>query len=185
MSFDAVEPAPGKATDKRLPKQFGDFAESLVMYILGKHKGARVALVDHVGADIIATDPGRSARFAISVKGRNIPPSESKAFHFGEHDVEMLRDFSDSFALIPAVAFVFADDMEGEQKIRVLMVRLDEMSRLAVDSCCSFLAVSPRGGFHINYGKTARMNRLGQIRESGVFDYTELTFDALDEFLAI
>ena len=56
--------------DKRLPKQFGDFAESLVMFILGK-KGLRVALVDHVGADIIIV--GDKGKYAVSVKGRNFP----------------------------------------------------------------------------------------------------------------
>ena len=30
-------------------KQFGDFAEMLVMYLLGKYKGERAALVNHVG----------------------------------------------------------------------------------------------------------------------------------------
>ena len=38
--------------DKMVPKQFGDFAEYLVMYVLGL-KGMRVCLVDHTGADII------------------------------------------------------------------------------------------------------------------------------------
>lgn len=39
--------------DLRLPKQFGDFSESLVMYILGLNNWS-VALIDNVGADVIA-----------------------------------------------------------------------------------------------------------------------------------
>ena len=39
--------------DLRFPKQFGDFSESLVMYILGLNNWS-VALIDHVGADVIA-----------------------------------------------------------------------------------------------------------------------------------
>lgn len=40
--------------DKRWAKQFGDFAENLTMYVLGQLKNMSVALIDHVGADIIA-----------------------------------------------------------------------------------------------------------------------------------
>ena len=69
---------PETTKDKRFPKQFGDFAETLVMFVLAKYKGMRVALVDHVGADLIATDRERTVRYAISVKGRNFPKTESK-----------------------------------------------------------------------------------------------------------
>lgn len=40
----------------RLPKQLGDFGEQLVMFIIGRLYKHRVAYVDHVGADLIATD---------------------------------------------------------------------------------------------------------------------------------
>lgn len=188
MSWNGKDAAQSRncGIDKRLPKQFGDFAESLVMYLLGKHKGARVALVDHVGADIIATAPARSARYAISVKGRNFPSSESKGFNFPRHDVEMLRDFAESFALIPAVAFVFADDIDGMEKIRVFLVRLDEMERLASDDMCSFFSVSESrttGGIGIRYNRSARHDYLSEICASSAVDYTEMTFNILDQIL--
>ena len=171
--------------DKRLPKQFGDFAESLVMYVFGEYKSMRVALVDHIGADIIASKPGGNSRYAISVKGRNFPKAESKGYHFGTHDIEMLRDFADSFALTPAVAFVFTDGMEGDEKIRMFVVLLDTMERLAASGACSYISASSRGGVHLNYGITSRYNHLQEIRDSGFFDYTELTFDVLDEIFTI
>lgn len=69
--------------DQRWAKQFGDFAECLTMYVLGQLRDMSVALIDHVGADVIATKrKDTSVRYAISVKGRNIPPSESKSFNF-------------------------------------------------------------------------------------------------------
>lgn len=172
-----------KTFDKRLPKQFGDFAEMLVMYLLGKYKGARVALVDHVGADIIATNAERTERYAISVKGRNFPSTESKGFNLPQHDVDTLQDFADSFELIPAVAFVFADDMDGKEKIRVFLVALDNMKKLAADENCSFFSISEArtiGGLSIRYSRTAKVDRLSEIRACEVIDYTELVFDALD-----
>ena len=57
--------------DDRWSKQLGDFGESLVMYLIGNLKEQRVALVDHVGADIISTDRLENGhRYAISVKSR-------------------------------------------------------------------------------------------------------------------
>ena len=44
--------------DPRWSKQFGDFGEQLVMYLIGRHKNMKVALVDHAGADLIASDLG-------------------------------------------------------------------------------------------------------------------------------
>ena len=41
--------------DGRLPQQFGKFGECLVMFWLGRTLNYTVALVDHEGADIIAS----------------------------------------------------------------------------------------------------------------------------------
>lgn len=41
--------------DLRWTKQFGDFAENLTMYVLGQLSDMSVALIDHVGADVIAS----------------------------------------------------------------------------------------------------------------------------------
>lgn len=64
--------------DGRLPKQLGDFGESLVAFLLGNIKGHRVAIVDHEGADIIATDRLDSKlRYAISVKSRRFEKDDA------------------------------------------------------------------------------------------------------------
>ncbi len=77
--------------DLRFPKQFGDFSESLVMYILGLNNWS-VALIDHVGADVIAVRrTGEFQRLAISVKGRNFPDTESKSFDFDRNNINKLR----------------------------------------------------------------------------------------------
>ena len=52
--------------DDRWAKQFGDFAECLVMHVFGQLKNMSVALIDHVGADVIAsTRDGKELRYAI------------------------------------------------------------------------------------------------------------------------
>lgn len=62
----------------RLPKQLGYFGESLVTFLLGNIKGHRVAIVDHEGADIIATDRLDSKlRYAISVKSRRFKKDDA------------------------------------------------------------------------------------------------------------
>ena len=49
--------------DERWAKQFGDFSEGLVMYLLGQLKNMSVALVDHVGADIFAVNRKRGIEY--------------------------------------------------------------------------------------------------------------------------
>ncbi|KAA0975271.1 hypothetical protein FQ154_13785 [Paeniglutamicibacter gangotriensis] len=101
--------------DPRWAKQFGDFGEHLVMYIVGIQKGLKVAVVDHAGADLIATDrTGENGRYAISVKSKTLNIRrrettigvESRLFRFEQRDVEHLREFADSFGMTPVVAFV-------------------------------------------------------------------------------
>ena len=59
--------------DPRWSKQFGDFGEQLVMYLIGRQKNMKVALVDHAGADLIASDLGnKENRYAISVKSHTL-----------------------------------------------------------------------------------------------------------------
>ena len=81
----------------------GDFGEQLVMFIIGRLYEHRVAYVDHVGADLIATDKDQK-KYAISVKSR-VFTTDGPQQPFDESQQDKLRDFADSFGLIPAVAF--------------------------------------------------------------------------------
>ena len=101
--------------DPRWPKQLGDFGEQLVMYVIGRQKNMKVALVDHAGADIIASDlNNKNNRYAISVKSHAVGVKisngkvmmESKAYPFDGHNVDELSKFADAFALRPAVSMV-------------------------------------------------------------------------------
>lgn len=101
--------------DPRWPKQLGDFGEQLVMYLIGRQKNMKVALVDHAGADLIASDLGnKNNRYAISVKSHtlNIKISkdkidiESKLYNFDKHNIEQLKNFAENFALEPVVSIV-------------------------------------------------------------------------------
>ena len=101
--------------DPRWSKQFGDFGEQLVMYLIGRQKNMKVALVDHAGADLIASDLGnKDNRYAISVKSHtlNIKISEnnvsveSKLYNFDEHNIKQLKNFAENFALEPVVSIV-------------------------------------------------------------------------------
>jgi len=90
---------------ERLEKQFGDFGEQLVMTMLGRIARYSVALVDHEGADLIASDK-RGHEYAISVKSYQIGPTENETKVFKTVDQEKLCEFADNFDLIPAVAMI-------------------------------------------------------------------------------
>lgn len=93
----------------RLPKQLGYFGESLVTFLLGNIKGHRVAIVDHEGADIIATDRLDSKlRYVISVKSRRFK-KDDPSIVFDLYSQNKLRTFAREFDMIPVVAFVLID----------------------------------------------------------------------------
>lgn len=88
---------------ERLEKQLGDFGEQLVMTLLGRIAGYSVALVDHEGADLIASDKEGNS-YAISVKSNQIGPTENETKVFKQKDQDKLCGFAKDFDLIPAVA---------------------------------------------------------------------------------
>lgn len=167
--------------DKRFPKQFGDFAESLVMYVLGlKHYS--VALIDHVGADVIAVDRGEGTpkRYAVSVKGRNFPANESKSYQFDQDNMTKLRETADFLGMTPAVAFVFVDEQETERKIRLIVSDLDDLEHLADRPEADFINRNHRGGLQIKFTATSRANHLEKIKAEPTISYTELMFTTLE-----
>lgn len=90
---------------ERLEKQLGDFGEQLVMTLLGRLARYSVALVDHEGADLIASDK-KGNNYAISVKTYQIGPNENETKVFENKDQNKLCVFGKDFNLIPAVAMI-------------------------------------------------------------------------------
>ncbi|HEM5123137.1 TPA: hypothetical protein U1246_001031 [Streptococcus suis] len=168
--------------DLRFPKQFGDFAESLVMYILGLNN-CSVALIDHVGADVIAVNElSGFKRFAISVKGRNFPDTESKSFDFDRANIEKLKKTATLFDMIPAVSFVFVDCQEGIKKIRIIMSELSVLEKFAKDKDIDFINYNKNQGIQVKFTCSNRVNHLRNIQESSQFFYSELTFNEMNVF---
>ena len=99
--------------DNNLRRQFGDFGEYFVMMLLGRLKHYKVARVDHVGADLIATDL-KGKTYAISVKTNQMETySFEENYTTGKipkHELGKLADFAKKYPkMIPAVACVFID----------------------------------------------------------------------------
>lgn len=166
--------------DQRWAKQFGDFAECLTMYVLGQLKDMSVALIDHVGADIIATKrKDTSVRYAISVKGRNIPPSESKSFHFSQGNIDKLTETAHTFGMVPAVSFVFVDEMEERKKIRMFVAKLEDILQLSRDPGTGFLN-NANDGITMRYTESKGIHWLSEIKACRKIAYFEMQFNALD-----
>lgn len=163
--------------DLRFPKQFGDFSESLVMYILGLNNWS-VALIDHVGADVIAVRrTGEFQRLAISVKGRNFPDTESKSFDFDRNNINKLKDTANMLGMIPAVSFVFVDTQEGIRKIRIIMAELSTLEWLAENSEAYFVNYNSKNGIQIKFTQSQRTNYLENIKQTSNIFYSELVFN--------
>jgi hypothetical protein len=170
--------------DDRWAKQFGDCAEGLVMYVLGQLKNMSVALIDHVGADVIATDRNNiNKRYAISVKGRNFPKSESKSFNFSQGNIDKLVDTATNFGMESAVAFVFVDEQEDDKKIRIFTMTLETLQNLCEDDTAEFVQYANDGiTFKYTEGKTK--HHLSEIKKYKCIDYTELVFSCLSDKLS-
>lgn len=169
-----------KERDDRWAKQFGDFAECLTMYVLGQLRNMSVALIDHVGADVIAAKrKDASVRYAISVKGRNIPPSESKSFNFSQGNIDKLTETANTFGMVPAVSFVFVDEMEGPKKIRVFVARLDDLLQMRSDPQAGFInhAID---GFSFRYTEGKNSHWLSEIKACKKIAYFEMQFNELE-----
>lgn len=162
--------------DGRWAKQFGDFAEHLTMYVMGQLSNMSVALIDHVGADVIAIKrDGSEERYAVSVKGRNIPPTEGKSYNFSQRDIDKLEETAELLKMTPAVSFVFVDEMEGAKKIRVFVAELENVFRLCDDPETGFLKrVSDGISFCYTEGKSRHW--LSEIRKCDNILYYEIQF---------
>lgn len=92
------------------------------MFIIGRLYEQRVAYVDHVGADIIATDGNE--RRAISVKTRVIGENENDLQYIERDHQEKLSRFAKDFGLIPAVAFIFIEpvSLTSDFNIYILLI---------------------------------------------------------------
>lgn len=170
-----------KEKDERWAKQFGDFAENLTMYILGQLKNMSVALIDHVGADVIAVKRDNiSVRYAISVKGRNIPPTESKSFNFSQSNIDKLTETAKAFGMVPAISFVFVDEMEGPKKIRVFVAELEELLKMCSDPEIGFVNVAT-DGVTLRYTEGKSTHWLSDIRNCEKIAYFEMQFNVLED----
>lgn len=131
--------------DERLSKQLGDFGESLVMFLVGQLYAHKVAMVDHVGADIIATNRktgDERKRYAISVKTRCFK-TDGPQFEFDKDQQIKLEDFAREFGdngdrknqMIPTVAFVCIDDIRknADVNIDVYLIELEDFRKMAED----------------------------------------------------
>lgn len=187
--------------DLRWAKQFGDFAENLTMYVLGQLSDMSVALIDHVGADVIASKRDKVSqrdnvpqidkasqvdntpkRYAISVKGRNIPPTESKSFNFSQGNIDKLTETADTFGMIPAVSFVFVDEMEGPKKIRMFVAKLTDLQEMSADPQVGFLNKA-NDGFSLRYTESDHTHWLKAIRECNKIAYFEMQFNVLENVI--
>lgn len=139
-----------------------------------------VALIDHVGTDLIASNRSDiSRRYAISVEGRNFPQTESKSFNLTQGNIDKLRETAETFGMEPAVAFVFVDEMEEVKKVRIFILTLENLEALCENSEIEFLQPAS-DGITFKYTEGKNVKHLSAIKKCDVIDYSELQFSVLD-----
>ena len=108
-------------------RQLGDYGEHLTAHLLIR-LGYDVAMVDHVGADLIATKD-QDKVYAVSVKTRKFKQgsNESRMYNFSEKNFEKLTAFSSRFEFTPLLAVVTIDDREGDQHESVYVLDVNAL----------------------------------------------------------
>lgn len=157
--------------DGNLKRQFGDFGENLVSYVASQLKGYKVAIVDHVGIDIIATKPVTGTetekRYGVSVKAHNIrrkadgkrencnhkyeervlvkrdKNKENEGKEKYERELSKIKEFCDSFGLIPAVAYVFVEKMGAYSYIDVYILTLENLLKIGAEGETRAISINP------------------------------------------
>lgn len=125
--------------DGNLSRQLGDAGEHLLTMLLGQQKKYKVARVDHVGADLIATDR-EGKRYAISVKTLQTGAYEFYELYTNDNSVKApkrelgkLQNFADKYDMIPVIAGIFIkDNFKG---MDIYISTLDNWIRKACTDC--------------------------------------------------
>ena len=154
------------STHSRAAKQLGDFGEGLVTYAL-ICKGYEVAVVDHVGADLIAEKGGN--RFAISVKTRRFKPGikESRYFTVEEPHLNKLVHFSDQFAMTPLFALTAC--VSDDNRIHLFMARVDHIKQYLRKT---------QHGYAMNFGTTG----IQELISNPFIDYSSWENEAIGQY---
>lgn len=111
----------------RAPHLLGEFGEGLVTYLLIRH-GYEIAVVNHVGADLIAEKSNQ--RFAVSVKTRlfRTGSRESRNFVIDKLHLAKLHSFATRFDMRPLFAQVVC--LADEKIIQVFVLPVDRIADL-------------------------------------------------------
>jgi Holliday junction resolvase len=113
-----------KINPSRAPKQLGDFGESLVNYDFIR-KGYHVAVVDHVGADLICSKD--SKRYAVSVKTRwfKKDSTESQMFNISNEHLDKLQYFSELFGMEPMFSLLVI--LSDQKRMLLFTIKVKEI----------------------------------------------------------
>jgi len=105
----------------------GDFGEALVNYDFIR-KGYEVAVVDHVGADLICSKDGK--RYTVSVKTRWFKKGskESKMYNIESTHLDKLKYFSESFGLEPLFSLLVC--MSDMGKLILFTVKVSDIENI-------------------------------------------------------
>lgn len=112
--------------DGNLSRQLGTFGEQLMVFALGQMKNYKVARIDHVGVDLIATKMGSDEKpFGISVK----TSYASEKYTYTYDEVDKITKISEEFGLTPALAYIFPRKAKDPSVFDIYFMTLDNLIR--------------------------------------------------------
>jgi Holliday junction resolvase-like predicted endonuclease len=152
--------------DTRAPKLLGDFGEGLATYVL-MTQGFEVAVVDHVGADLIAEREG--TRIAVSVKTRLFRKGskEHRSVTIEDEHLRKLKFFADRFGM--SRVFIQVVSLGDTGEIHVFLLPIDSLEREAI-------LPRNKAGFALRFHRKSDILRLSKHASLGYALYTQVQF---------
>jgi Holliday junction resolvase len=149
--------------DSRAPKLLGDFGEGLATYVL-LSQGFEVAVVDHVGADLIAVREGH--RLAVSVKTRKFRSgsTEHRSITVENEHLGKLDRFADRFGMTPIFCHVVS--VADEHVIHVFLIPVALLRE-------GTLLSTNKTGFSLRFHKPQDLERLATHKSLGYARFTQ------------
>jgi Holliday junction resolvase len=110
----------------RHSKIAGDFGELLFLYWLSK-SGFEVALVDHIGIDLVAFSKRKQERIGISVKTRTrLPGKEKEGIYIKKDEIEKITNSCIFFGCKP----YFGIAVDRNKSIQAFLISMENLFKI-------------------------------------------------------
>lgn len=146
---------------------------SLTTCVLRQMSGMSVEPCGQEGADLVVESWENPAeRYAVLVKGRIIPSTESNSTNLSQKNIDRLKEAAENIGATPKVAFVFVDEMDGVKKLRIFVIKLADILQMR-DDPEAHCVTDATDGVSFCYAENEKHQRITEMKQGSRISYFE------------